>query len=114
MSLTFVNNYRTPVSIMYVWHETGCGDPPWRKGGWLTVETGQSRVALDGDLNNRYLYFYARASDGSYWGSNNFRTLVSDRNFEVCLSDILEPSRLVPLVEVDTRGAKRFTVNLTG
>lgn len=112
MSLTFVNRRNAPVSIMVMWHETGC-NPPWRKGGWLTVAPGASGIALDGDLNNRYFYFYARASDGSYWGSQKYHTLVPDNNFEACVDQIFEPSRLVPLLEMDTQGSKRVTVNLS-
>lgn len=111
MSLHFVNRHRAPVSICILWYNTSC-NPPWRKTGWWNVNPGGVATPLIGNLNNRYYYFYARASDGTYWGDPNRQIAVTTNAFNVCLDHIFEPNWIVPLKEIDTGPYTNFTVNL--
>jgi hypothetical protein len=70
-----------------------------------------SAQVLNGNLNNRWYYFHARAADGAYWGGNVWR-LISNSKFNVCPDGILEPSYLAPFREIDTGNYTGFTVTL--
>lgn len=112
MSIAFVNKHGTPLSICLVWYNPGCSNPPFRKTGWWNLAPGEARTVLNGPYRNRYFYFYAEASDGSYWGDQRWRIAVTNNAFDRCAGDIFEPNRIVQLDEIDTGGAVNFTVNL--
>ena len=112
MSISFVNKHGTPVSVCLVWYNPNCSDPPFRKSGWLNLAIGEGRPFLNGAYRNKYFYFYAEASDGSYWGDPRFRAAVINNRFDTCFDTVFEPNRIVPLHEIDTGGAVNFTVNL--
>src|SRR3982750_4126136 len=102
MGLAFFNKHPAPVSLCLLWYNRDCGSAnPWRKSGWWNLGLNQGVEVLSGNLNNRYYYFYAEAWDGSTWGENNRQMLVTDKRFDICRGDILEPSYLVPLRELD-------------
>lgn len=112
MGLAFINRHPSPVDLCLLWYNPVCADPPWRKTGWWYLPTGHSLQVLTGNLNSRYYYFHARAANGNYWGQPNRKMLVSARAFNICMGDILEPSFLVPLHEIDTGQYSHFTVTL--
>lgn len=113
MTISFTNSHGTGVSVCLIWYNPGCADPPFRKSGWWNLAPGQSVTALTGSYNNRYFYFYAEASDGSYWGDQRWRIAVTNNAFDRCAGDIFEPNRIVPLLQIDTGGSPNFLVNLT-
>jgi len=113
MSISFTNQHGTPLSVCLVWYNPGCPDTPFRKTGWWNLAPGQGVTALNGPYRNRYFYFYAEASDGSWWGDPRWRVTVTNQAFDRCASDIIINGRVVPLIQVDTGGAVNFTVNLT-
>jgi uncharacterized membrane protein len=112
MSLTFCNKYTATVSVCVVWYTPNCPDGgDWSKGGWFNMAPGECQVALNGDLTNRYVYFYAQATDGAYWAGEP-QTDVPNQAFDWCIDTSNSQSRQVGLREIDTGGADNYQATL--
>ncbi len=119
MSLTFVNAYRAPMSVMFEYLrrdqcEAETGDP-FVKVGWYNLATDQQMVVYNGDVHqvNRYWYFYALATDGATW-SGPYPQLVRNSAFDECaaLADNVHYHR-IGMRELDVAGYSGYTMTLT-
>lgn len=112
MALTFQNDYVLPVSICIELYDPGkCPEIGWSKAGWYNIESGKSWTVILGDLNNRYYYFFARASDGTEWNGNR-RISVPKTAFYTCLDTVYLNPMIVGLREIDTGGHADIIVRL--
>lgn len=72
MWLAFRNVYRRPFSVAVMQRDTdACGGEygGWATHGWWGLNPGESKTVIW--TRNRYAYFYARATDGRWWGDEN-------------------------------------------
>lgn len=53
---------RVDVAFGYPHHQFG-----WTSEGWWTIEAGNCRTVMNGDLVNRYYYLYAQGAQGGRW-----------------------------------------------
>lgn len=87
----------------------------WNTQGWLTLEHGECRTMLEGDLTNRYYYYFAR-TDTPYSWKGEHRFCVSDRGFAFTDADKQckgAYSRWENFRELDTgKDTTNFTLNL--
>jgi uncharacterized membrane protein len=56
------------------------GGKNWKTEGWLTLKDGECSTVLDGNLGNRYYYYFATTEQGYAW-KGNARFCVSNRQF---------------------------------
>jgi uncharacterized membrane protein len=98
----------------------------WVAKGWLPVEPGECRDALQFPLDNRYYYYYAAGHDEEnalvkYAGEHPF--CVESRKFMIYQSDYGKSTdeecakaglRSVKFLKVDVQGKPEFTINLGG
>jgi len=85
MWLAFHNNYGQIVSVAIMDYDTdacaGYGD--WATHGWWNLNPGDSQTVLW--TTNQYVYFYAEAGDGAWWGDSNGPTVyVHPERFDSC------------------------------
>jgi uncharacterized membrane protein len=112
-------NFKTAVG--YVDRQKG-----WVARGWLSIDPGQCKDALQFPLDNRYYYYYAigRSSDNArvrYTGENSF--CIESRKFSIYQSDYGKSApddcardglRSEKFKKIDVQGKPEFTVNLGG
>jgi hypothetical protein len=67
----FKNNHSKPVSVAVMKEDKdACGsDGGWMAHGWWNLNPGETQTVIYSE--NRYLYFYAHAGDGTWWGDPN-------------------------------------------
>lgn len=77
-SLEFCNKSNKGTVSITVAYPDGKGS--WTTEGWFNLEPGECDNAIEGDLTNRYYYYFAETeSDYSWEGDNQF--CVSDKKF---------------------------------
>jgi len=101
------------------------GDYGWTSEGWWTIEPGDCKAIMNGDLTNRYYYLYATGSKGGIWQAKKgqeggffcikrSRFVLQNRNFLSgskldCGANNLESKQFFI---VDTKGAPNHVHNL--
>lgn len=98
----------------------------WTSEGWWTIQPGDCRTIMRGELTNRYYYLYATGSEGSFWQGDaaqkgGFFCISQDKfvfhNSNFMVDGELDCARnnLVakPFVMVDTEGAPNHIHNLS-
>ena len=66
----FKNNYSKLISVAIMQKDTdACGGEygGWATHGWWNINPGDTKTVAYS--SNRYLYFYAHAGDGTWWGN---------------------------------------------
>src|SRR4051794_18101466 len=112
--LQFCNKHQSTVWVAVIYYSPHCPDGgDWAKKGWWQIEPGQCKIAIGGDLRNRWYYFFAEASDGSFW-AGGLTTQAPQRVFDWCLNTGSTDSRVLGFRTIDTGSSKSHTVNLTG
>ncbi|WP_421656012.1 DUF1036 domain-containing protein [Leptothermofonsia sp. ETS-13] len=91
------------------------GKNGWNSQGWLSLKEGECSTMLEGNLTNRYYYYYAWA-DSAYSWKGEHRFCVSNRKFAFVNADRQckgANSRWENFRELDTgRDATNFRLNL--
>ena len=86
MWLAFKNSYNKRVRVAVMQHDTdACGEyGNWATEGWWKFDPGNSRSVIW--TPNRYVYYYAEATDGRYWGDKDGPKIYINpyENFESC------------------------------
>jgi uncharacterized membrane protein len=82
MQIHFQNSYSSYVWVAIATYNASCGGfGGWEVKGWWGISPGASSYVAN--TCNRYLYFYAEASNGAYWaGPYDFQ--VSEGVFDFC------------------------------
>lgn len=87
----------------------------WQTQGWLTLEDGQCGTVLEGDLSNRYYYYYAE-TNGKYAWKGIHKFCISSEKFTFTNADKQcegANSRWEGFFELDTgKNAENFLLNL--
>lgn len=118
MSWRFRNSYGTTVWVVIMWYTPGCSDGgDWSKKGWWSLEPGETKTVLGGDLEdiNRYFYYYGETGDRTTQWAGSFFTCIPQTAFDWCLNtcDTNPETRNLGLREVDIGDYDTYTVNLT-
>ena len=98
----------------------------WTSEGWWTIQPGECRTIMRGELSNRYYYLYATGSEGGIWQAprgqdgghfciQRERFVFPNRNYERggkldCGATNLQGKQFFL---VDTEGAPNHDHNLT-
>lgn len=116
MWLAFKNNYNRTVSVAVMQRDTdACGGyGGWATHGWWVLNPGELKTAIW--TANRYAFFYAKATDGRWWGDANGPSMYVDpyRRFDSCINigtstwDVVGTAR----ADLGTLLPNRHTVNL--
>ncbi|MCV7172083.1 DUF1036 domain-containing protein [Mycolicibacterium sp. KC 300] len=116
MYLAFRNNYGRTVSVAVMKRDQdGCGQyGGWATKGWWVLAPGEKKSAIY--TTNRYAYFYALATDGTWWGDPNGPTMYVNPydRFESCYKigtstwDVVSTRR----ADLGTNLSSTHTVNL--
>lgn len=86
----------------------------WKSAGWFSVQPGQCRRVLSGDLDSQYYYGYAESAGGKYVWGGDYPFCVSSEAFT--LGQNCPPGgqyRLVGFDELDTGEAERYVWRLS-
>lgn len=116
MWLAFRNSYGRTLSVAVMQHDLGgCGGHgDWGTHGWWVLAPGEEKAAVW--TANRYAFFFARATDGRWWGdSNGPRMYVNPfSRFDSCVGIGVSTWDLVSTARTDlgTFLPNRHTVNL--
>jgi uncharacterized membrane protein len=85
MNVYFKNNYTHDVWIAYTAYDPdNCAKyGNWSTHGWWKLCPGEQECVFE--TNNIYAYFYAEASDGTFWGGDDLAVDVSQNAFDSCI-----------------------------
>ena len=118
MSLSFVNGYSSPVSIMFEFYHPECqtvANDPWQRTGWYNLAPGQKGLVFSGDVHqiNRFWYFFAQSTDGAYW-NGPYPELVRYSAFDDCagIADNVN-YHSIGMRELDVASYSDYVVTLT-
>jgi len=117
MWLEFRNNYSRTISVAVMQRDAdACGGEGggWATHGWWVLGAGETKTAIW--TANRYVYFYAKATDGRWWGNpsgprmyvNPYRKFDSCVNIGVSTWDVVNTAS----ADLGTYLPNRHTVNL--
>jgi len=87
MEIRFRNNYRSTVSVAVMFYSPqACGGEygNWGTRGWWVIDPGQTKHAIN--TNNRYVCFYAEATDGTVWTGAYGPIYVYRDAFDSCIN----------------------------
>jgi uncharacterized membrane protein len=114
------SNQRVDVAFGYPHQQFG-----WTSEGWWTIQSGECRTVMNGDLGNRYYYLYAQGAqggrwqapdsqDGGYFCVQNEAFVFQNRTFQHGNAVNCEEHNLHDrhFLVIDTEGAANHTHNL--
>jgi uncharacterized membrane protein len=112
------NAYPQPLFAAYMFYSPdACGGEggDWQAIGWFTIQPGATATLYANDLddvNNRFWYYYAEATDGVVW-SGDVTTYVTDEAFNICQGIGSTAYRSVRFRELDVGDNDDYTLTLT-
>ena len=111
--LEFCNKGKQGTAFVAIAYPIGKGQ--WQTEGWLNLKEGECGTLIEGDLDNRYYYYFAETT-GNYTWEGDQKFCVSSRKFTFANADTQckgANSRWENFRELDTgKDATEFTLNL--
>lgn len=82
----------------------------WVSRGWWTLQQGECKTPIGGNLSNRYYYYYAHGDGGSWAGDHRFCTISA--KFELYNPKSCDNGNFKGFAELDVEGKTSWTNNL--
>ena len=122
--LTICNKTDKSITFAFTTWNDGCsGSTKWRDKGWWNMSPGQCKLVDTDSFSDKYIYYYARSTDGAYvWTSNTFNWMIPTTAHNTCWSDKVNcqqsdgnpcPGTTWPNHREYHTTARNFTLNLT-
>ena len=117
--LKFRNSESNPLYVAVAYYVQTDEFEGWYATGWYSIEPGETKVLIGGDLAYKEYYFYARDTENGEWkggGKHSFVVEPSDE-FKIKNADKeyqLKGERIVKAFKkIDVGDRKTYTLSLT-
>ena len=105
-NLNICNDSGEKIWVAIAYHDRDAGN--WVSRGWWTIDSGECKTPLGGNLTNQYYYLFGDG-DQHYWSGNHSFCVDSNNAFSLNQADTTCDYTTKDFFEVDTGDNTSYT-----